>query len=68
MTLVDRHKLRSNYDELVGTLSADDASGFVRPSVTARLLGETNHAAQRMYEELGFERIGHYGLIFGQMA
>lgn len=40
MTLVDRHKLRSNYDELVGTLSADDASGFVRPSVTARLLGD----------------------------
>jgi len=40
MTLVDREMLRTNYDELVAKLSADDAAGFVRPSVTTRLLGD----------------------------
>jgi uncharacterized OsmC-like protein len=40
MPLVDRDMLRTNYEQLVSTLSADEAAGIVRPSVTTRLLGD----------------------------
>lgn len=40
MALVDRDKLRANYDDLVVRLAADDATGIVRPSVTTRLVGD----------------------------
>jgi uncharacterized OsmC-like protein len=40
MPLVDRDKLRANYEELVSRLSSDATSGIVRPSVQTRLLAD----------------------------
>jgi uncharacterized OsmC-like protein len=40
MALVDRQKLRANYDGLVTTLREDPSAGFVHPSVTARLVAD----------------------------
>lgn len=45
-----------------------DAAGPLGLHTLVLFTGETNHAAQAMYEALGFERIGHYGLIFGQVG
>lgn len=45
-----------------------DAAGPLALHTLVLFTGETNHAAQHMYESLGFERIGHYGLIFGQVG
>lgn len=39
---------------------------FLKHGITKMILftGETNIAAQRLYESLGYERIGHFGIIF----
>jgi uncharacterized OsmC-like protein len=42
MALVDRQKLRSDHEQMVARLTADDAFGLMRPQVTARLVRDVS--------------------------
>src|SRR5688500_19396876 len=42
MALVDREKLRSNHEQVVARLTADEAFGLMRPQVTARLVRDVS--------------------------
>ncbi len=58
MALVDREKLRANYETLVTTLGHDPASGQVRPAVTARLLGDVTVESTFVQYDRDFRFVG----------
>ncbi|MNS44153.1 Acetyltransferase (GNAT) family protein [compost metagenome] len=57
---------RRGYSRAVMQRLFADAAGPLGLHTLILFTGEGNVEAQRMYEQLGFERIGHFGLIFGQ--
>jgi uncharacterized OsmC-like protein len=65
MALVDRDKLRTNYDELVARLAADDTAGIVRPSVTARLIGDVTVESTFTQYDRPFRFVGDEALHRG---
>lgn len=58
MALVDRDRLRDNYEGLVATLAADGAAGIVRPSVTARLLRDVTVESTFVQYDRDFRFVG----------
>jgi uncharacterized OsmC-like protein len=58
MALVDRLKLRANYDDLVTTLRDDPSAGFVRPSVTARLVADVTVESTFVQYDRPFRFVG----------
>jgi uncharacterized OsmC-like protein len=65
MSLVNRDLLRTNYEQLAATLSSDDAAGLVRPSVTARLLGNVTAESTFVQYDRPFRFIGDEAIIRG---
>jgi predicted GNAT family acetyltransferase len=57
---------RRGYSRAVMQRLFADAAGPLGLHTLILFTGEGNVEAQRMYEQLGFERIGHFGLIFGK--
>jgi uncharacterized OsmC-like protein len=58
MALVDRDKLRANYEGLVDRLGEHPASGLVRPSVTARLLRDVTVESTFVQYDRQFRFVG----------
>jgi predicted GNAT family acetyltransferase len=50
----------------VMTVLMRDAHGLQGLKRLFLFTGEENVAARRMYESLGFESFGHFGLFFGE--
>lgn len=61
MGVVDRGKLRANYDGLVDRLGTDGQTGIVRPSVTTRLIEDVT-------VEAAFEQYGQHFQFIGDEA
>jgi uncharacterized OsmC-like protein len=65
MGLVDREKLRANYEALVTSLGHDPASGQVRPAVTARLLGDVSVESTFVQYDREFRFVGDEAVARG---
>ncbi len=61
MSRVDREKLRSNYESVVGRLEANDAMGLMKPYVSAELIEDVS-------VELSFEQYGREFTFYGDEA
>ena len=58
MALVDRDRIRDNYDGLVARLGQDAAAGLVRPSVTARLIRDVTVESTFIQYDREFRFVG----------
>ena len=65
MALVDRAKLRSNHEQVLARLEADDSFGLMRPQVTARLVRDVSVESRFVQYDRDFTFLGDESLDRG---